>query len=190
MFSVALQMIGRGMVALVLLSAVTGCSQEASKPTPHPHPASAAKAHRVSYIPTRQHKRQVTLVDRVVWNMQKQQGKMYKWGGTTPVTGFDCSGLTQYAFRQGAGMQLPRTAAEQYNAAFKVSPTQARKGDMIFFHTRGSRVSHVGLYLGNGKFVHAPRTGKAITVSALNGYWADHLVGFGRMPGVCRQSLS
>lgn len=186
------QMLVKGAVALALLSITVGCSVDSSKP----HSVTAAKVHsihkvqRVSRIPTRQGKRQVTLVDRVVWNMQKQQGKQYRWGGVSPVTGFDCSGLTQYAFRQGAGMQIPRTAAEQYGAAVKVQPQQARKGDMIFFHTRGSGVSHVGLYLGNGKFVHAPRTGKAITVSNLSGYWAGHLVGFGRIPGICRTKLS
>ena len=134
--------------------------------------------------------RNVTLLEKVVWNAQKQQGKMYRWGGTSPVTGFDCSGLTQYAFRQGAGVTIPRTAAEQYAAAVKVSPMQARKGDLVFFRTHGSRVSHVGVYLGNGKFLHAPRTGKAITTSALDGYWERTLVGFGRIPGACRPAFS
>ncbi len=132
----------------------------------------------------------VTLLEKVVWNAQKQQGKMYRWGGTSPVTGFDCSGLTQYAFRQGAGVSIPRTAAEQYAAAVKVSPTQARKGDLVFFKTRGNRVSHVGVYLGQNKFLHAPRTGKAITTSALDGYWQRTFVGFGRIPGACRPAFS
>ncbi|MDD5391429.1 MAG: C40 family peptidase [Thiothrix sp.] len=132
----------------------------------------------------------VTTVDRVVWNAQKQQGKMYRYGGETPQTGFDCSGLTQFAFGQGAGVSLPRTAAAQYNAAMKISQDQATKGDLVFFHTHGSRVSHVGIYLGNGKFVHAPRTGRAITTEALDGYWARKLIGFGRVPGACRPSLS
>lgn len=133
---------------------------------------------------------QVTLLDRVVWNAQKQQGKMYRYGGESPVTGFDCSGLTQFAFGQGAGVALPRTAAEQYKAAQKVARSQATKGDLVFFNTSGHRVSHVGIYLGGNKFVHAPRTGRAITTDNLDGYWSQRLVGFGRIPGACRPAYS
>lgn len=143
----------------------------------------------VSKVPT-QKKNDVTLLDRVVWNAQKQQGKMYRWGGESPVTGFDCSGLTQYAFGQGAGVSIPRTAAAQYAAAVKVPRPQANKGDLVFFNTSGKRVSHVGIYLGNDKFVHAPRTGKAITTDKLAGYWERKLVGFGRIPGACKPSYS
>ena len=132
----------------------------------------------------------VTLLDRVVWNAQKQQGKMYRYGGESPKTGFDCSGLTQFAFGQGAGVTLPRTAAEQYKAAMKVSRSQATKGDLVFFNTSGRRVSHVGIYLGNGKFVHAPRTGRAITTEALAGYWEKRLIGFGRIPAACKPAYS
>lgn len=143
---------------------------------------------KVTKIPAQQ--KSVTLVDKVVWNAQKQQGKMYRWGGTSPVTGFDCSGLTQYAFRNGAQVAIPRTAAEQYAAAVKIPQTEASKGDLVFFITRGKRVSHVGIYLGGNRFVHAPRTGKAITTSELKGYWANRLVGFGRIPGACKPSYS
>ena len=136
-----------------------------------------------------QPKREVTSLDRVVWNAQKQQGKMYRYGGESPTTGFDCSGLTQFAFGRGAGVALPRTAADQYRAATKVPRGQAQKGDLVFFNTRGSRVSHVGIYLGDGRFVHAPRTGRAITTEALDGYWAKRLIGFGRIPGVCVPSV-
>ena len=131
-----------------------------------------------------------TLLEKVVWNAQKQQGKMYRWGGTSPVTGFDCSGLTQYAFNQGAGVKIPRTAAAQYEAAQKIAPNQAQKGDLIFFATRGRHIGHVGVYLGDNKFVHAPRQGKPITTSSLDGYWQQHLVGFGRIPGACRPAFS
>ena len=132
----------------------------------------------------------VTLVDRVVWNAQKQQGKMYRFGGESPQTGFDCSGLTQFAFGQGAGVSLPRTAAAQYDAAVKVPRASATKGDLVFFNTRGRKVGHVGIYLGDNKFVHAPRTGKAITTEKLEGYWGQRIVGFGRIPGACRPAMS
>lgn len=142
-----------------------------------------------SYIPVESEK-EVTLLDRAAWIAQKQQGKMYRFGGESPKTGFDCSGLTQFAFGQGAGVALPRTAAEQYSASVKIPKTQAGKGDLVFFNTRGKRIGHVGIYLGDDKFVHAPRAGKAITTDTLTGYWAQKLVGFGRIPGACKPAYS
>ncbi len=131
-----------------------------------------------------------TALEKVAWCARKQQGKLYCWGGSSPTTGFDCSGLTQYSFRQGAGVHLPRTAAAQYAAATKISQQQAQRGDLVFFRTRGNGVSHVGIYLGDKRFIHAPRTGKAITVSQLSDYWQKRLVGFGRIPGACRPVYS
>ena len=124
-----------------------------------------------------------TTLDKVAFCALKQCGKGYCWGGNTPMKGFDCSGLTQYSFGQGASVEIPRTAAAQYKVAEKVSKKEAGRGDLVFFKTRGSRVSHVGIYLGEDKFVHAPRTGKPIMVSKLSGYWQHRLVGFGRIPG-------
>lgn len=176
--------------AALLAIALAGCQAQEPVKVSHAH-AVARQPVMLGKIPVRPQGRAVaTLLDRVVWNAQKQQGKMYRWGGASPTTGFDCSGLTQYAFRNGAQISLPRTAAEQYATAVKVSRTQSRKGDLVFFNTSGSRVSHVGIYLGNDTFLHAPRSGKAITTSALAGYWGERLVGFGRIPGACRPSYS
>ncbi|SDZ97296.1 Cell wall-associated hydrolase, NlpC family [Thiothrix caldifontis] len=143
----------------------------------------------VARIPV-QSSRDTSLLDRVVWNAEKQKGKMYRYGGESPKTGFDCSGLTQFAFEQGAGVSLPRTAADQYAASVKIPKHEASKGDLVFFKTSGKRISHVGIYLGDEKFVHAPRTGKAITTDKLQGYWANKLVGFGRIPGACKPAYS
>ncbi|WGZ94682.1 MAG: C40 family peptidase [Candidatus Thiothrix putei] len=143
----------------------------------------------VARIPV-QSSRDTSLLDRVVWNAEKQKGKMYRYGGESPKTGFDCSGLTQFAFEQGAGVSLPRTAADQYAASVKIPKHEASKGDLVFFKTSGKRISHVGIYLGDDKFVHAPRTGKAITTDKLEGYWASKLVGFGRIPGACKPAYS
>lgn len=147
------------------------------------------QSHTVQLAKARQAPAPSTL-EKVTWCARKQQGKMYCWGGNSPTTGFDCSGLTQYSFKQGAGVNLPRTAAAQYQAAEKVDQQQARRGDLVFFRTRGKRVSHVGIYLGDNKFIHAPRTGKRITTSKLQGYWKQHLVGFGRVQGACRPVYS
>ncbi|MEN9502294.1 MAG: hypothetical protein RI964_1579 [Pseudomonadota bacterium] len=163
----------------------SGCST-----APTPQTTARVTPQQVATAQVSHPQKSVTLLEKVVWNAQKQQGKMYRWGGTSPVTGFDCSGLTQYAFQKGAGVSIPRTAAAQYASAVKIPAAQARKGDLVFFNTHGHKVSHVGVYLGQNKFLHAPRTGKAITTSKLDGYWQQNLVGFGRIPGACRPAFS
>lgn len=186
-------LVSLGMMALLL----AGCNSEnvktADAETSQVYTAQFAHSNNttatVMKLPT-QAAKDVTLLDRVVWSAEKQKGKMYRFGGESPKTGFDCSGLTSYAFEQGAGVSLPRTAADQYNAAVKVSKQEASKGDLVFFKTGGKRISHVGIYLGEDKFVHAPRTGKAITTDKLEGYWADKLAGFGRIPGACKPAYS
>lgn len=178
--------------AVLLTMALVGCNpvkEESTATTVAVTPAPITA--KVEKIPTTQQgAKAITLIDRVVWKAQKQQGKMYRWGGTSPITGFDCSGLTQYAFKDGAQITLPRTAAEQYQIATKIPREQASRGDLVFFRTSGKRISHVGIYLGNNRFVHAPRTGRAITTEDLTGYWARTLVGFGRIPGACKPSYS
>jgi cell wall-associated NlpC family hydrolase len=104
-------------------------------------------------------------------------GIQYLWGGTSPKTGFDCSGLTQYVFNK-YGVHIPRVAQAQFNAAHKVPQSQARAGDLIFFSEHGG-VGHVGIYLGNGQFLHAPHTGDHVKISNLAGYGLP-IAGFGR----------
>lgn len=113
-------------------------------------------------------------------------GWKYRYGGATPKTSFDCSGLVQYAYRKGANVSVPRTAASQFKASTRIPQRIAQPGDLVFFNTLGRRVSHVGLYLGKNRFLHAPRTGKRIQVSRIKGYWKRKLIGFGRIPGACR----
>lgn len=125
-------------------------------------------------------------VESVIHTAKQEIGTKYKWGGTSRKTGFDCSGLVQHSIRAGANVEVPRTAAEQYQAAVKVAAGNAERGDLVFFVTRGKSVSHVGIYLGNNKFLHAPRKGLRVTTTELTGYWKDRLVGFGRIPGACK----
>ena len=95
-------------------------------------------------------------------------GVPYRWGGTDGEDGFDCSGLTMVSYRLN-GLNLPRVSASQFQAGRSVSPSQLRKGDLVFFATSGGRrVSHVGMYIGDGKFVHAPRSGQTVRVEALS----------------------
>ena len=101
-------------------------------------------------------------------------GTPYRWGGTSPETGFDCSGLVGYVFRT-IGIDLPRVSREMAGAGTAVTDRNAlAKGDLVFFGRNGARIDHVGIYIGDGKFLHAPRTGRDVTVSSLtSGYWSQ-----------------
>ncbi len=97
-------------------------------------------------------------------------GTPYAWGGASP-RGFDCSGLVQYSYGM-AGIKVPRTAAEQRAASAPLDIDHLKPGDLLFFDTTHS-YSHVGIYLGDGRFVHAPSRGKDVRVSTLhNAYWS------------------
>lgn len=102
-------------------------------------------------------------------------GAPYRYGGNTP-RGFDCSGLVQYSYAR-AGVAIPRTTREQRRRSYAVSRKHLRPGDLLFFDQLGKRGSHVGLYLGDQRFVHAPASGKVVHVSTLaNPYWQRHLL--------------
>lgn len=105
-------------------------------------------------------------------------GTPYRWGGTTPEHGFDCSGLVGYVYRSTLGIDLPRISRDMANVGELIRDrNDLRQGDLVFFTRRGGRVDHVGLYLGEGKFLHAPRTGKDVEISTLaTGYWSNHFL--------------
>lgn len=112
-------------------------------------------------------------------------GTPYRWGGSSPDGGFDCSGLVGYVFRTALGIDLPRVSRAMAGNGEQVSRDELTPGDLVFFSRRGKRVDHVGIYLGNGKFVHAPRTGRDVTVSNLDsGYWARKFMQARRVAGV------
>lgn len=100
----------------------------------------------------------ITTQQRAIAIGKTQLGTMYRWGGTTPA-GFDCSGLTRFAYAK-AGKTLPRTAAQQQRATKRVS--RPAPGDLVFY---GAPAYHVGIYVGDGKMLHAPRTGKPVQVA-------------------------
>lgn len=108
-----------------------------------------------------------------------QVGIPYKWGGKTRK-GFDCSGLVLYVY-SAYGIEVPRTANEQFNRAQRVSMDRLRPGDLLFFKLESRRISHVAIYTGNGRMVHAPRSGKSVETSSIDdNYWRAYLVGAGR----------
>ena len=118
----------------------------------------------------------------VIKTAKKMLGVKYRYGGSSPGRGFDCSGLVQYSHRL-AGVTIPRTARQQYKAAKHVSRRYLREGDLVFFKTSASRaVSHVGIYLGNNKFIHAPSSGKHVRISSMKEkYWRKRFTGAGRL---------
>jgi cell wall-associated NlpC family hydrolase len=104
----------------------------------------------------------------------KMVGKPYKYGGASP-SGFDCSGLVSYSFKQ-AGVALPHNTTQQRVATRLVKVAELRRGDLLFFDQEGKKHGHVGIYLGEGRFVHAPSSGKSVRSDALsNPYWKKHL---------------
>jgi hypothetical protein len=120
----------------------------------------------------------------VVMLARTQIGRPYVWGGASPVTSFDCSGLVQWAFGQ-LGARLPRTAQQQYDATRRVSRNDLRPGDLVFFertYPSHERITHVGIYVGNGRMINAPTTGDVIReMDVFSGYWGPRFAGGGRV---------
>jgi len=112
-------------------------------------------------------------------------GIRYQWGGSTPETGLDCSGLVRYVFQQVTGVTLPRTAKDLSRLGDKVAIADLKPGDLVFFNTRRFAYSHVGIYLGDNRFVHSPRRGREVEVAALDSdFWQQRFDGARRLVGV------
>ena len=123
---------------------------------------------------------------KVVALAQAQIGTPYVWGGAAPG-GFDCSGLVQWTYAQ-VGINLPRTAQEQDDAAAPIAVSQIRPGDLLFYAQTypdpSSWVTHVGIYIGDGQMINAPTDGDVVRVMpAFDGFWGAHLAGAGRVGG-------
>lgn len=107
-------------------------------------------------------------------------GTPYRYGGATPNAGFDCSGLVFYTYER-SGLTVPRTAAALFKRAKKIALSHAAQGDLVFFEDQ-RKLSHVGIYLGHDLFVHAPETGREVSVASLDTpYFRRHLVAVGRI---------
>ncbi|EFJ2076130.1 C40 family peptidase [Escherichia coli] len=131
-------------------------------------------------------KAKVQKATKVAMNKLMQQiGKPYRWGGSSPRTGFDCSGLVYYAYKDLVKIRIPRTANEMYHLrdAAPIERSELKNGDLVFFRTQGrGTADHVGVYVGNGKFIQSPRTGQEIQITSLSeDYWQRHYVGARRV---------
>jgi hypothetical protein len=109
-------------------------------------------------------------------------GTPYRYGGNTPVSGFDCSGLVRYVVQRAASVNLPRTAAEMGRRGIPLERREVASGDLVFFNTTGQPNSHVGIYVGQNRFVHAPATGGTVRLEDMTkSYWASRYAGARRV---------
>lgn len=109
-------------------------------------------------------------------------GIPYRWGGNTEKSGFDCSGLVRAVFQNSIGVYLPRTAKEMSSIGDYVSSHELKPGDLVFFNTMRRAFSHVGVYIGDNKFLHAPRRGQKVRVEDMNeNYWTQRFNGARRI---------
>jgi cell wall-associated NlpC family hydrolase len=118
----------------------------------------------------------------VLVNALSLSGIRYKYGGNAPEVGFDCSGFVRYVFKQATSLTLPRTTLAMSQLGTTVPKNELQPGDLVFFNTLKSAFSHVGIYLGNNRFIHSPRSGGTVRIESLDTeYWAKHYNGAQRL---------
>ncbi len=147
------------LVSLLFVVLATGCARKGVREAPHLSPVASRLAESITI-------QAIGLV-----------GTPYRYGGNTPAGGFDCSGLIGYVFREGAGVSLPRSVAEIAQGPW---PTVRRpglvSGDLVFFAIDGRTLSHAGIYVGEGRFVHAPSSGGTVRLDSLDApYWTGRI---------------
>lgn len=141
----------RGVLAICVGFLVVGCASNPTAPVTAPESS-----------------------ERAAGFARKMVGKPYRYGGSSPA-GFDCSGLVYYSYKQ-VGVSLPRSTDEQLRLSQPLRGARLRRGDLLFFDQEGKKKSHVGIYLGDGQFVHAPSSGKTVRTDRLDSpYWKKHL---------------
>ena len=117
-------------------------------------------------------------------NAMQLIGVRYRWGGNTPQSGLDCSGFVRYVFNDTFGFLLPRKSAQMSQVGLEIRKDELRPGDLVFFNTMRHAFSHVGIYVGDNKFIHAPSRGKSIRVDDMTKtYWEKRYNGARRMEG-------
>lgn len=159
---------------LVLSATLSGCAEFA---TQRRDPAPTAASHRIEHPGARAEALLQALL---------ALGIDYRRGGSSPAFGFDCSGLVAHVFREAYGMRLPQNARSQSELGVPVARDELRAGDLVFFDTSGNPYSHVGIYVGEGRFVHAPRPGARVRIESVHsGYWRPRFNGARRLdPGI------
>jgi len=170
-------------LALILITFLSACSQVSQR-------SNGSSSHNYSNS-SQQHTQRSQLPQRpsVISNNPSRNlmvkiarstiGTPYKWGGNNPQQGFDCSGLMTYIHKNALGKRIPRTAAQQRDSSRTINYDQLQPGDMLFFKT-SAKSNHVGIYVGNRQFIHAPSGGKLVKISSMDSsYWYKRFVKFG-----------
>ena len=131
-----------------------------------------------------------TTTSELVMNAMGFLGVRYQRGGNDEVTGFDCSGFVRAVYEKTLGLALPRRAAEQASVTAKISTDELRPGDLVFFNTMRRAFSHVGIYVGDGKFIHSPRAGGNVRVEDMReAYWTKRFNGARRVEGAKSEAV-
>ncbi|MDO4906523.1 C40 family peptidase [Neisseria sp.] len=151
--------------------ALASCGSTSSpRSKPKTHAAKSVQPVRIKHISQQEGGRELIL------QSMDLVGTPYRWGGTTE-NGFDCSGMIQYLYKNALNVNIPRTSRQMAEASRKISPKKLKSGDLVFFNTSGRGISHVGLYIGNGEFIHAPRSGSTVRTERLDKpYYAQRFV--------------
>ena len=110
----------------------------------------------------------------LVTEANKYIGAPYRWGGTSPHTGFDCSGFVQFIFRHALNIKLPRLPVDMSRLGERISRDELAAGDLVFFNTRGGSFTHVGIYVSDSQFIHAPGPRTPVTVSRMDSSYYRH----------------
>ena len=126
-----------------------------------------------------------TIAHEVLASAMSLEGIKYKYGGASPATGFDCSGFVNYVYNKAANLKLPRTAKGISRFGENVSKDELVPGDLVFFNTAKRAFSHVGIYIGDGNFIHAPSRGGVVRVESMqSGYWETRFNGAKRLDNI------
>jgi murein DD-endopeptidase len=158
------------LAASALVLALGGCS---STPQAPESDRSIARPGKPQAAPQHSGKTEVEIGESAAQNALAMRGKPYRYGGYSPQ-GFDCSGLVHYSYAQ-AGGALPRNTNGLWVRSRAIDRGEIRPGDLLFFHQDGKRNSHVGIYIGGNRFVHAPSRGKQVSTASLSDpYWRQH----------------
>lgn len=128
--------------------------------------------------------RQQAIGDPLINEALDQLGVRYRYGGSSPDTGFDCSGLVAYSAQRALGLKLPRNSSAMALMGTAIDKQHLQPGDLVFFNTLGRRYSHVGIYLGDNRFVHSPSAGGVVRIEKMTlAYWAKRYNGARRLEG-------
>ena len=171
---------GAALVALAALALLLPCSGLAAQPAGHADPTVEHPVARVLQ----------SAQDLAIYALGLI-GVDYRYGGNSPEHGLDCSGLVRYVFQEVVGVTLPRTAREMARLGGRVAPGDLKAGDLVFFNTRSSPFSHVGIYLGDNRFIHAPHRGGEVEIVTMSQrYWQQRYDGARRLVAFMPELIS